>query len=292
MKIGRFNGGIIGVIVGDRIVDVSDACKADPGEWPPVGIVRMIRNFEQLRPAIEKAAELPGVPLSSVRLEPPIPWPKNLLALPNNFADHSAEMSGRSYAVAGNLSANAAGFFMKAASSIVGPSDAIRIPDMPGREFHYECELATIIGKSATNVSAADAADYIFGYACLIDVTMRGKEERVMRKSISSFTPIGPWITTADEVGPTDDIELQLWVNGTLRQHAFAREMIVGIHEAVELCSSVMTLEPGDIIASGTMAGVGPLAAGDTVRIAIDKIGSMTLPVEAAAPLRSSFAGA
>ena len=292
MKIGRFDNGRIGLVVGDRIVDVSEACESDPAEWPPVGIIRTIRNFQHLRPAIERAGALPGVPLSSVRLEPPIPWPKNVLALPNNFADHSAEMSGRSYAVGGNLAANVAGFFMKAASSIVGPNDAIRIPDMPGREFHYECELATVIGKSATNVSAIDAADYIFGYACLIDVTMRGKEERVMRKSISSFTPLGPWITTADEVGPTDDIQLQLWVNGELRQHAFAREMIVGIREAVELCSSVMTLEPGDVIASGTMAGVGPLAVGDTVRIAIDNVGSMTLPVEAAAPLRSSFARA
>ena len=292
MKIGRFNDGRIGVIVGDTIVDVSAACGVDPAEWPPVGIIRVIANFERLRPAIERAAAGPGVPLSAVRLEPPITWPRNLLALPNNFADHSAEMQGRSYAGAGNsLGANAAGFFMKAGSSIVGPSDVIRIPDMPEREFHYECELAIVIGKPATNVTAAEALDHIFGYACLIDVTMRGKEERVMRKSITSFTPIGPWITTADEVGPTDDLELQLWVNGALRQHAFARDMIVGIREAVELCSSIMTLEPGDIIASGTMAGVGPLTAGDSVRIAIDNVGSMTLPVEAAKPLRFRFAG-
>jgi 2-keto-4-pentenoate hydratase/2-oxohepta-3-ene-1,7-dioic acid hydratase in catechol pathway len=112
-----------------------------------------------------------------------------------------------------------------------------------------------------------------------------------MRKSITSFTPIGPWITTADEVGPTDDLELQLWVNGALRQHAFAREMIVGIRESVELCSSIMPLEPGDVIASGTMSGVGPLAAGDSVRIAIDNVGSMTLPVEAVKPLRFAFSG-
>jgi 2-keto-4-pentenoate hydratase/2-oxohepta-3-ene-1,7-dioic acid hydratase in catechol pathway len=150
--------------------------------------------------------------------------------------------------------------------------------------------LAIVIGKQAARVAVADARKHIFGYACLIDVTMRGKEERVMRKSISTFTPIGPWITTVDEVGPTDDIELQLWVNGELRQHAFAREMIVGIDEAVELCSSIMTLEPGDIIASGTMAGVGPLASGDTVRIAIDRVGEMTLPVAGAPPLRASFA--
>jgi 2-keto-4-pentenoate hydratase/2-oxohepta-3-ene-1,7-dioic acid hydratase in catechol pathway len=174
---------------------------------------------------------------------------------------------------------------MKAPGSIVGPRDTIVLPGIPEREFHYECELATIIGKRASHVSAADAGDHIFGYACFIDVTMRGKEERVMRKSFSSFAPIGPWITTADEVGPTDDLQLQLWVNGALRQHAYARDMIVGITEAVALCSAVMPLEPGDIIASGTMSGVGPLAPGDSVRIEIDRVGTMTLPVTLGAPV-------
>jgi 2-keto-4-pentenoate hydratase/2-oxohepta-3-ene-1,7-dioic acid hydratase in catechol pathway len=285
MKIARFNGDRIGIVNGDRIIDVSGVCGIAPDEWPPVGISRLISYFGELRPKLEEAAKHAGVPLSSVRLEAPVTWPRNLLALPNNFADHSAEMSGRSYATGGNLSADVAGFFMKAPSSIVGPQDTIVLPGIPAREFHYECELATIIGKRALNVRAADARDYIFGYACFIDVTMRGKEERVMRKSFSSFSPIGPWITTADEVGPTDGLQLQLWVNGELRQHAYARDMIVGITEAVALCSAVMPLEPGDIIASGTMSGVGPLAPGDSVRIEIDHVGTMTLPVALGAPV-------
>jgi 2-keto-4-pentenoate hydratase/2-oxohepta-3-ene-1,7-dioic acid hydratase in catechol pathway len=292
MKIARFNGDRIGVVDGDRIVDVSAVCGIEPGEWPPVGIARAIASFAELRPAIEAAVKnAAGVPLASVKLEAPVTWPRNLLALPNNFADHSQEMSGRSYAVAGNLAADKAGFFMKAPSSIVGPSDAILLPDVgDDREIHFECELATIIGKRATNVLASEARDYIFGYACLIDATMRGHEERVMRKSFTSFTPIGPWITTADEVGDTDDIQLQLWVNGHLRQHAFARDMILGITQAVELVSRVMTLEPGDIIASGTMAGVGQMFDGDTVRIAIDRVGEMTLPVRRAVPARRTVA--
>jgi 2-keto-4-pentenoate hydratase/2-oxohepta-3-ene-1,7-dioic acid hydratase in catechol pathway len=290
VKIARFNGDRIGIVRADRIVDVSDICGIPAGEWPPVGIARLIAGFAALRPRLEEAAQGPGVALDSVRLEAPVTWPRNLLALPNNFADHSAEMSGRSYAVAGNLAADKAGFFMKAPSSISGPQDSILLPDSPEREFHYECELATIIGKRATNVLVAEADAYIFGYACFVDVTMRGQEERVMRKSFTTFAPTGPWITTADEVGPTDDIELKLWVNGELRQHAFARDMIVGIRAAVELCSAVMTLEPGDIIASGTMAGVGPLKAGDTVRIAIDRVGEMTLPVALAAPDRRTLA--
>ena len=290
MKIARFNGDRIGIVHDDRIVDVTEICGLSAAEWPPVGISRVIADFGELRPRLEAAAQQPGVALDTVRLEAPVTWPRNLLALPNNFADHSAEMSGRSYAVAGNLAADKAGFFMKAPSSICGPQDTILLPDLPEREFHYECELATIIGKRATNVLASEAPDFIFGYACFVDVTMRGLEERVMRKSFTTFAPTGPWITTADEVGPTDDIELQLWVNGELRQHAFARDMIVGIREAVELCSAVMTLEPGDIIASGTMAGVGPLKVGDTVKIAIDRVGTMTLPVALAPADRRTLA--
>jgi 2-keto-4-pentenoate hydratase/2-oxohepta-3-ene-1,7-dioic acid hydratase in catechol pathway len=280
MKIARFNGGRIGVVRDDRIVDVSAACGVDPHEWPPVGIVRVIAAFGALRPAIEAAADAgPGLPLAEVRLDTPVPWPHNLLALPNNYAAHTAEMRESPFAVGSGAAPGEAGFFMKAASSMIGAADAIALPDRPDRIFHHECELAIVIGKRARFVKAADALDYIFGYACLLDITMRGKEERVMRKSYETFTPVGPWITTADEVGPTADLELRLWVNGELRQHAFAREMIVGIREAIELCSSVTTLEPGDLIASGTMAGVGPIVPGDAVRIAIDRVGEMTVPV-------------
>lgn len=281
MKIARFNGGRIGVVVDDRIVDVSAAAGVDPGEWPPVGIVRMIADFAKLRPAIEAAANSgPSTPLAEAKLETPIPWPNKLLALPNNYAAHTEEMRGRSYAIGSGAAPGEAGFFMKANSSMVGPMDAIVLPDIqPERMFHHECELAVIVGKRARNVKAADADAYIFGYACLLDMTMRGKEERVMRKSYETFTPVGPWITTSDEVGPTADLELQLWVNGDLKQHALVREMVVGIREAIELCSAVTTLEPGDIIASGTMAGVGPVVPGDEVTITIQNVGSMTLPV-------------
>jgi 2-keto-4-pentenoate hydratase/2-oxohepta-3-ene-1,7-dioic acid hydratase in catechol pathway len=282
VKIGRFNGGRLGIITGDRIVDVSEICGLDAGEWPPVGIVRVIAAFENYREKLELAANQPGIPLADVRLETPIPWPNKLLALPNNYVAHTAEMRGRDYAVGSGAAPDEAGFFMKANSSMVGPMDAIELPPKADRLFHHECELAIVVGKRARNVKAADAEPYIFGYACLLDITMRGKEERVMRKSYESFTPVGPWIATRDEVGPTADIELRLWVNGEMRQHAFVREMIVGIHEAIELCSAVTTLEPGDIIASGTMAGVGPIVHGDHVKITIDKVGSMTLPVFAA----------
>jgi 2-keto-4-pentenoate hydratase/2-oxohepta-3-ene-1,7-dioic acid hydratase in catechol pathway len=280
MKIARFDGGRIGVVAGDRIHDVTDACGVDPAEWPPMGMITTIAAFDELRPGIERDLGLSvGQLLADVTLETPIPWPHKLLALPNNYRAHTAEMGNNS------IDAGSAGFFMKSSAALSGPAEAIVLPERPGRNFHHECELAIIVGRTGRKVALEDALDYIFGYACLIDVTMRGQEERVMRKSFDTFCPVGPWITTADEVGDTDDIVLRLWVNGKLKQQAPVNEMVVGIREAIVLCSSVTTLQPGDIIASGTMAGVGPIVPGDSVRIAIEGIGEMTIPVVADVPV-------
>jgi 2-keto-4-pentenoate hydratase/2-oxohepta-3-ene-1,7-dioic acid hydratase in catechol pathway len=284
MKIARFNGGRIGVVGGDGIVDVSAACGVEPTEWPPVGINRVIAHFSERRAAIATAAASGrAMPLAEVRLETPVPWPNKLLAMPNNFAAHSAEMktNGLGNGSANALSPGEAGFFMKSNASMTGANEPIVLPNRPGRQFHYECELATIIGTGGKDISAAAALDHVFGYACLIDVTMRGTGERVMRKSFDSFTPVGPWIATSDEVGPPDDLDMRLWLNGELRQQAVVRDMIVGIREQIEMCSAVTRLEPGDIIASGTMAGVGALASGDTVTIEIARVGRMELRVTA-----------
>jgi 2-keto-4-pentenoate hydratase/2-oxohepta-3-ene-1,7-dioic acid hydratase in catechol pathway len=288
MKLARFNGGRIGVVSGDHVVDVSQACGVDPAEWPPVGMNRVIASFTSRKTTIAAAAAAgTRIPLADVRLETPVPWPHKLLAMPNNFAAHGAEMKLKNFSGNGSnsVSADEAGFFMKSNGSLSGPSDAIVLPDRPDREFHYECELATIVGTGGKDIAVADALDHIFGYACLIDVTMRGLGERVMRKSFDTFTPVGPWITTSDEVGAPDDIALNLWLNGELRQHAIAHEMVVGIREQIALCSSVTRLEPGDIIASGTMAGVGKLAGGDVIVIEISRVGRMELAV--AAPVRA-----
>jgi 2-keto-4-pentenoate hydratase/2-oxohepta-3-ene-1,7-dioic acid hydratase in catechol pathway len=282
MKLARFDGGRIGVVRDATIFDVSAICGVDPGEWPPVGMVRTIARWPELRPKIEAALTgARGTPLADVRLETPDPWPNKLLALPSNFQDHADEMRGRPYAKAGGKDE---GFFMKANSSMIGPADAIALPaGLEGREFHHECELAIVIGTRGRDVPVERALEHVFGYACLIDVTMRGLEERVMRKSYETFCPVGPWITTADEVGDPFDIDMRLWVNGELRQHSQPAKMKVGIAQAIAMSSAVTTLEPGDIIASGTMAGVGPLVAGDEVTIEIDRVGKMRLPVVSAA---------
>jgi 2-keto-4-pentenoate hydratase/2-oxohepta-3-ene-1,7-dioic acid hydratase in catechol pathway len=277
MKIASFDGGRIGIVVGDRIIDVTDIAGVQPKAWPPVGMVQIIANFDTLRQKFQAKADAGGgEPLSSVRLDCPIAWPNKIIALPANYRGHIDEMKARGGGIT-TQAANLQGFFLKSNSSLSGPADPIVIPDLPGREVHHESELAVIIGKRGRNIARADALKYIMGYSCLIDASVRGKEERVMRKSYDTFCPLGPWIVTADEVPDPANIDVELTVNGQLKQKANTRSLIVDVPEMIAMASSVMTLEPGDIIASGTPEGVGPMEPGDVVAIKIAGVGDMQL---------------
>ena len=176
------------------------------------------------------------------------------------------------------------GFFLKAPGSMVGAGGVIALPKGSTRRFDHESELAVIIGTPGRDIPRERALSHVFGYACLIDATMRiepgvAEEERSMRKSFEGFTPLGPWIVTADEVPDPQALRNRLWVNGELRQEASTAEMIVGVAELIEVISSVLPLRAGDVIASGTPEGVGPFGPGDTLRIAIDGVGDMSLTV-------------
>jgi 2-keto-4-pentenoate hydratase/2-oxohepta-3-ene-1,7-dioic acid hydratase in catechol pathway len=275
MKIARFNGGRIGIVVGDTIRDVTVAAGIDPAEWPPVGPVRLIADFAALRDKLAAAAQMASpLPLDEAWLETPVPWPNKVIAYPTNYRDHAAEM-------ASTTRADLQGYFLKANSSLSGPNDPIELPDVPGREVHHECEIAVVIGKQGRQIPVARAIDHVFGYSCLLDITIRGKEERVMRKSFDTFTPVGPWITTADEIPDPTDIKMRLWVNGEKRQEATTKDLIVDIAQMIALASSASTLYPGDIIATGTPAGVGPIRDGDRVTIEVDHVGRMSVPVVA-----------
>jgi 2-keto-4-pentenoate hydratase/2-oxohepta-3-ene-1,7-dioic acid hydratase in catechol pathway len=275
MKIARFNGGRIGIVIGDSIRDVTEAAGVDPQEWPPVGPLRLIANFAALRDKLAVAAQAATViPLGEVRLETPVPWPNKVIAYPTNYRDHAAEMSS-------TTRADLQGYFLKANSSLSGPNDPIEVPDVPGREVHHECEIALVIGKAGRQIPADRAMDHVFGYSCLLDITIRGKEERVMRKSFDTFTPVGPWITTADEIPDPTDIRMRLWVNSEKRQEATSRDLIVDIPQMIVIASSASTLYPGDLIATGTPAGVGAIRPGDRVTIEVAHVGRMSVPVVA-----------
>jgi len=273
MKFVCYNSGQIGVLRDGLVHDVTLATGSHAAAWPPVNMVQLIKNFDALLPQIRTALTGVGVPIADVHLEAPILWPNKLIAYPVNFVAHGEERNV-------TLRADTNGFFLKANSSLSGPGDPIILPDLPDREIHHECELAIIIGKTGRRICASEALDYVFGYSCLIDVTLRGKEDRVMRKSYDTFTPIGPAIVTSDEVGDPSALELKLWVNSELRQHANTRDLILDIPGMVSMASSVATLYPGDVIASGTPAGVGPIKNGDRVTIEIERVGRMSVAVE------------
>jgi 2-keto-4-pentenoate hydratase/2-oxohepta-3-ene-1,7-dioic acid hydratase in catechol pathway len=280
MKIANFNRGRIGIVEDTAIADISGVIGYDPIAWPPTGMLRFIAAFNHIKPRIlEKLQTAERIPFAEAQLNCPVAWPNKVIAYPANYHAHIDEMKTGTGLIS-KFDASGQGFFLKANSSLSGPNDPIVLPDLPDREIHHECELAIIIGKGGRSISRERALEHVFGYSCLIDVVVRGKEERVMRKSFDSFCPMGPYLTTADEVPRYDDIDLELSVNGDLRQKANTRNLIVGVPEMIAMASSVMTLYPGDIIASGTPAGVGPLKAGDQVAIRIAGVGEMTLDVK------------
>jgi 2-keto-4-pentenoate hydratase/2-oxohepta-3-ene-1,7-dioic acid hydratase in catechol pathway len=273
MKIARFDANRIGMVQGDGIIDVTEIVDGRPSEWPPVAMNRLIAQFAEYRPKLERAVSGRAVPLHSVRLLTPVPWPSKVVAYPVNYHEHGVEM-GSSYR------ANNQGFFLKPPSALSGPADAIVLPVNSGRRIDHECELAIIIGKQGRDIRRADWRDYVFGYSCLIDAVIRGKEERVTRKGFDTFCPVGPSIVTEDEIGDAvHSLQGRLWVNGELRQDANTRDLVLDIPGMIEIAASVMTLYPGDIIATGTPAGVGPMQHGDKVKIEFQRVGSMELDV-------------
>ena len=281
MKLVTFDNGRIGIVSDGRLVDVSDLASVVPGAWPPVGMVRFIAEFPALRPALADALRTrTSVALEEVRLAASVQWPNKVIAFPANYHAHIEEMKhGAGSGVISTYKASGQGFFLKANSSLSGPADGIVLPPLDGREIHHECELGIIVGKRGRGIAREDFRDYVFGFTCLLDMVVRGREERVIRKSYDTFCSTGPWITTADEIEDFNNISMRLLVNGEERQSAVTRDLIVDIPDMLAMASAVMTLEPGDIIATGTPAGVGPVNEGDVLEIVIDGVGSMKLPV-------------
>jgi 2-keto-4-pentenoate hydratase/2-oxohepta-3-ene-1,7-dioic acid hydratase in catechol pathway len=287
MKLAVFNDNRIGLVRGGLVHDVTHLAPAEFSSWPEQRMNWIIRNWTTVEGLVEDAAAGAGHPAEEVILRAANPAPPQVFAIPANYKAHLGEIGKRSI-TKGGRTAREVGFFLKAAGSLSGAGEPIELPAGSTRRFDHECELAVVIGKAGRNIRREDAMEYIFGYSCLIDLTMRiepgeFEEDRSLRKSFSTFTPVGPWLVTADEVGEVDELRSRLSVNGEERQSARIGDMIVGIAESIELISSVVGIQPGDVIASGTPQGVGPLVPGDVVEIGIDRIGSMKLDVREAA---------
>ncbi|WP_067925587.1 fumarylacetoacetate hydrolase family protein [Alicyclobacillus shizuokensis] len=277
MKLALFNDYQLGVVSEGRVYDVG-AWVNWRAEKPQESLVRLMASYDQVSSRLQGFAEAPSQPLAQVRLRPPVPAPSKIVAAPVNYYRHQDEMNRQFNNAEHTI--EKLGFFLKAPSSIIGPGDAVQLPHAD-RRFDHEAELAFVVGRRARHVSAADAHKYIFAYFALMDITMRGMEDRPMRKSFDTFTPIGPWLVTADEVENPHQLDLRLWVNDDLRQDANTSDLIYDSYQFFALASSVMTLEPGDILTTGTPEGVGPIQPGDTVRIQIERIGEFSVAVEA-----------
>ncbi len=285
MKLCIYDDGRLGMVRGGAVFDATAALEALPA-WR-YGVRAgdpLIAALPSMRSRIEDAAAaVTGVPLESVALQAPVVWPGKLIAAPVNYDDHLAEAQADPgvFAAAQVKRIHEIGLFLKATSSLVGCSRGITVTK-PDRRTDHEVELAVLIGRTASNVPCESALEYVAGYAIGLDITVRGPEERSLRKSIDSYSVLGPWMVTADEIDDPDNLDFSLQVNGETRQSANTRDLVIDVAGLIEMASSWYTLEPGDVIYTGTPAGVGPIAPGDVLTATIEKIGTMEVAVHGA----------
>jgi 2-keto-4-pentenoate hydratase/2-oxohepta-3-ene-1,7-dioic acid hydratase in catechol pathway len=274
MKILYFDDFKLGVLKGDNtVVDVSAVVQDIPHIGPGDLINGLIERFASYRGKLEQAAaQGQGIPLASVRIRPPLPKPTNIDCMAVNYMED------------GTRSAPAPiNAFHKSPSAIIGNGDTMVLPDAPATIFEGEAELAVIIGKRASQVKAADAMNYIFGYTNFIDGSARGLPAGGFfhMKSRDTFAPIGPYIVTADEITDPQKLQIRLWNNGTLMQNFNTDDMAHKIPRCIEWLTSIHTLEPGDIVATGTNhRGLNPFIDGDKVEIEIEGLGRLTFNIK------------
>jgi 2-keto-4-pentenoate hydratase/2-oxohepta-3-ene-1,7-dioic acid hydratase in catechol pathway len=220
------------------------------------------------------------VPLAHVKLLSPVANPGKIMAAPVNYTKHLQEALADKGIHHGNLiqEIHKAGLFLKATSAVVGAGEGVKLVHTDRRNDH-ECELAVVIGKAAKNVKAAQAMDHVAGYCIGLDMTIRGPEERSLRKSADSYCVLGPWFVTRDEVPDPGQLGLKITVNGEVKQDAHTSDLILSVAQLIEWGSSFYTLHPGDVILTGTPQGVGPVRPGDTMVATIERIGSMQVAV-------------
>jgi 2-keto-4-pentenoate hydratase/2-oxohepta-3-ene-1,7-dioic acid hydratase in catechol pathway len=273
MKLLFFNDFKLGVLKGDQVVDVSKAVQQVPHIEPHDLISGVIARFGELRKSLEEAASGKGVPVSQVRIRPPLPKPYNIVAMAVNYMEDGT----RSEPAPINA-------FHKSPSAVIGDGDTMVLPDVPATIFEGEAEMAVVIGKKATNVPAADAMSYIFGYTNFIDGSARGLPPPgnvfYQMKSRDTFCPIGPYLVTADEIKDPHRLQIKLWVNGELKQNFNTDDMAHKIGRCIEWVTSIHTLEPGDILATGTNhRGLSGFQGGDQIEIETEGLGRLRFDV-------------
>jgi 2-keto-4-pentenoate hydratase/2-oxohepta-3-ene-1,7-dioic acid hydratase in catechol pathway len=292
MKICHYNNSQAGVVIGDQVFNIGDALiKAGLARhgYTMLEIIDVLANDPQAIDIVKDASRnTTPMPLNSVKLLAPIQNPGSLWAAAANYYAHRAEMvervGGSDRAVV-NKDDLMAEFFLKPTSSIIGPGDTIILPKI-SKLVDFECELCAVIGKRARKVTENQALNYVFGYTICWDISQRdpwGKgihNTRNIRKGFDTFSALGPWIVTRDEIDEPQNLSIKVLQNGKETMTAHTSDMICGLREHMRFLTSCLTLRPGDLITTGTPAGVSKLRHGDRLHGTIDKIGSMELFVK------------
>jgi 2-keto-4-pentenoate hydratase/2-oxohepta-3-ene-1,7-dioic acid hydratase in catechol pathway len=288
-----------GVVTGGRVVEAAEA-----GEWkgdPPQTMLDLLRRWDEAQTAlapVSAAGTDAGVPLAEVRLAAPIPRPGKIFALAQNYFDHMAEAG----VTPPPKDARKPLVFCKLPSSVIGPDEPLVLPSV-SETVDWELELAVVIGREARDIAEHDAMDVVAGYSIFNDISARtmsypdrsvfGPTEEwfdfINGKWCDCFSIMGPSLVTADAIADPHDLLMRLGVDGVVYQDASTRDMIYGIPEVIAFISSWSTLEPGDVIATGTPAGTGYahdryLRAGDVIEATIDGLGTIRNPVVAKVP--------
>jgi 2-keto-4-pentenoate hydratase/2-oxohepta-3-ene-1,7-dioic acid hydratase in catechol pathway len=274
VKLCYFNDYRLGVVKGDQVVDVTDAVNDIPHLHRAELINGLIKRWDAYKAKVAKAAEGKGVALSGVRLRAPVPKPGNIDCMAVNYMEDGTLKE--------KPQINA---FHKMSNAIIGNGDTMVLPDVPAGVFEGEAELALVIGKRATRVPASEAMKYIFGYTGFIDGSARGLPPPgnvfFQMKSRDTFAPLGPWIVTADEIADPQNLNITLTNNGAVMQKFNTSDMAHQIPRCIEWLSSIHTLEPGDIVATGTNhRGLNPFMDGDKIELTIEKVGTLKFNVK------------
>ena len=282
MRLCRFGENRLGVVDpstplgagGDQVRDVTAALDELPAyRYPlPPGDMLMANLEKVSARARALAKDAPATPADRLQLLSPVANPSKIIGAPMNYR------TGQDEAAIAN--AMSLGLFLKANGSLAGPSEGIALR-MTERQIDHEVELGVVIGRQGANIRREDALKHVAGYAVALDITPHGKEERSLRKSCETYTVLGPWLVTADDVPDPMNLDLTLDLNGERKQQGNTKQMIRDVAGLIELASSFYTLYPGDIFLSGTPAGVGGIKAGDEIVATIGKIGTMKVKVRA-----------
>ncbi len=274
MKLVFFDDFKLGVVKDGTVVDISDSVSSIPHQEPNELVNRLIANFSNHKQKLtEVVNERTGVPLAQVKLRSPMPKPFNIVAMAVNYMEDGTR--------AEPAPINA---FHKSPNAVIGDGDTMVLPDIPATIFEGEAEMALVIGKRAERVKAEDAYDYIFGYLNFIDGSARGLQDGgntfYQMKSRETFAPMGPWLVTADEISDPLNLQVRLWVNGELKQNYNTSDMAHKIPRVIEWASSMHSLEPGDVVATGTNhRGLSALMDGDLVELEVEGLGRLHVNV-------------